>query len=444
MDSKKPVNVWIKILIAVLVFIGAGLALLAGLLCFSAFDNLLPTRIAMSAKLEGAQYQVWRLILPGTFVVFSVLTGFFGKKLGWRKLALIGTFLFGLDLILLAFLQSYIALIVLSVVGGIGAALMLVSLLTLFFTYVSPHWILATTVALFFPITRFYVVLDRIPPMTNPTIDLQNVFLGMGGIVLVAGGFGLVLLLAAHLIGNAFTWPEDICDPSGGLLRKGRIIRVLVAVLLMTLALGVYRYNGLTRAEFALLQLFGRNTGLFRTLHMGPALFFTVVLAFSIGPIADILEAISYGLFHHRVMRPLTMALGVLIYSAASIAFQLVTDAQAVSIIRLLIILSAFLVLPMLVAILLSDAPSRHWGWIIGIVLGAIYLGNIILSFFTPLALADLSPWVWAGTAIFCAFVSVVLVFIPGIHKKKEQPPSQSESKIETGPLVEPADPPQA
>jgi len=418
MDSEKSVAKFgVRLIVAVLTLLGGSLAIFTAQASTSIFSTFLPVFASTNLGIQSDEVATLSLIGLATTILSAPLFGFYGDRVGRRKLSLIGALVLGVSIAATSQMTNVLTLALGYIGVAIGTSMLLPSLIAQMFKDTGTHWLLASVAALYFTMTQLAVV----TVFGSPLIQQIGVKTGLiiAGLAILAGGsVGMGFVGLSHVLSRRYVWRDEWLDLARDRAQLLSLTLILIAVFLIGWTTSSIGNSVLFFAEEQL-GLQPSDVALAVT-ALGGALVVFALFSPSAGVLADSLDWLTLRFVRRQLGRQLFVAIGVLILCSGLGIVLLANDTQGVAGSLIVARLGVTILSPSLFALVIARAPHRLWGTMAGLYLAVSAASNLgtTASGFVADTLGLASPFV---LGIVVAALALPLIAVASKFEKERR-----------------------
>ncbi|MHC1781358.1 MAG: MFS transporter [Anaerolineaceae bacterium] len=409
MQTEKPVaSFWFRLPVAALTILGGTLVLLAAQTLSGFHSSAMPLAATSQLGLPPTDIGVLNLIRQIALVVTAFLTGVYGGRFGWRKVALAGIIILSISTGISGVMTSFAGLAVASFGAGFGSGMLLTAMIVLALNDIGTHWLLASAAALYFAISEISSVFGAVSFVLIQQAGFQTGFLMAGGVCLGIGLAGLGLIGIALLVRRSRTWKDEWLDLGRDSFQKPGLILILAAAFLVGWANQASSFGSIFASQT--LGLSSSEVGLVFA-AVGAATLFAALASFLSGGFADLFDWLTPRIFHRKIGRLIIFTLGIIILCAGFGILLAAKEPKGLTAGLIALPVGLAVLSPPLFALLISRAPHRLWGLVTGLFLAAESLGSLgnIINGLAANTLGFTSVWIISAIVSLAALALVTI-----------------------------------
>lgn len=336
--------------------------------------------ILIPASSLGQVLLVKRVAFLFLLPIFGLLCDLLGRR-GWL---IGGAFIFGVSIMVKAVASTMLVYFAAEIGASIGLAMALTALFALALEVCWTHHLLASVAGGVLLIQAFMNLL--LPALSLKIAEASSIRWSFGiasGGVLLATVVGGTLLLISGFMASRHRWSEHRIEAP-----RGRWGFIVIIGLLMTIFL-IYLVN---IATSSMIIYFVRYTpGLDITsigiIFLGYKLGFIATLIVA-APMADLLEWLLGRRNQRSLSRPVFVMVGCVVFCAGSTLFRFSDSIAGATVAMVFLGVGSGLLMPSLIALLVSNIKHRWWATVVSIYQVACVLGVMMAGAGVPCMLS--------------------------------------------------------
>ncbi|MDE3089758.1 MAG: MFS transporter [Chloroflexota bacterium] len=420
MESEKSLAKFgIRLIVAILTLLGGSLVIFTAQASTNIFSTFLPVLASANLGIQSDQVTKLSLIALATTILSAPLFGFYGDRVGRRKLELIGALVLGVSIAATSQMAN-VPTLALGYIGvAIGTSMLLTSLIAQMFEDTGTHWLLASVAALYFAMTQLGgAVANVFGSLLMQPIGVKTELIIAGLAVLAGGSVGMGFVALSYVLRRRYVWQDEWLDSARDKAHSVSLTLIFMAVFLIgwtTTSIGSFV------ALYATMQLGLRVSDV--GLAFGALGVALVVIALALpfaGLLADLLDWLTLRIVRRQLGRQLFVAIGAFILCSGLGILLLAKDTQGITGSLIVARLGSAILSPSLLAVVIARAPHRLWGTMAGLYLAvsaASSLGNTVSSFVADV-LGLASPFV---LGIVVTALALLLIVVASMFEKERR-----------------------
>ncbi len=420
MESEKSIAKFgVRLIVAVLTLLGGSLVIFTARASTNIFSTFLPVLASANLGIQSDDVTTLSLIALATTILSAPLFGFYGDKVGRRKLSLIGALVLGVSIAATGQMTNVTTLALGYIGVAIGTSMLLTSLIAQMFEDTGTHWLMASVAAMYFAMTQLGgAVVNVFGPLLMQQIGVKTELIIAGLAVLAGGSVGMGFVALSYVLRRRYVWQDEWLDSVRDKAQSVSLTLIFMAVFLIgwtTTSIGSFVVLYATKQLGLRVSDVGLAFG-----SLGVAL---VVIALALpfaGLLADLLGWLTLRVVRLQLGRQLFVAMGVLILCSGLGILLIAKDTLGVAGGIVVARSGEAILSPSLLALVMARAPHRLWGTMAGLYLAvsaASNLGNTVSGFVAD-TLGLASPFV---LGIVVAALALLLIAVASRFEKERR-----------------------